>query len=78
MNAATRQILDQAKQLPPVDRAELLECLFSTFDEPADPSIDRAWSKEAEDRLAAYRAGQLSSTPAKEVFDRINREDRPR
>lgn len=78
MNAATRHVLDQAKQLSPVDRAELLECLLSSLDEPIDPSVDRAWSKEAEDRLGAYRAGKLTSTPARDVFGRINREDGPR
>jgi putative addiction module component (TIGR02574 family) len=78
MNAATRQVLAQAKRLPPADRAELLECLFSSLDEPIDPLIDQAWSKEAEDRLAAYQAGQLNSTSAEDVLGRINREDGPR
>ena len=38
-----RQILEEAKRLEPIERAELLEQLYATF-EPADPSVDAAWS----------------------------------
>lgn len=38
MNVDAQQVLDQAKRLPPFERAELLKSLFSTFDKAADPS----------------------------------------
>ena len=78
MNVQTRNILDQARRLPPIERAELLEQLFSTFDKPVDPAVDEAWAKEAEDRLAAYRSGELSGSSAEEVFERINRKESER
>jgi len=67
-----RQILEEAKRLKPIERAELLEQLFATF-EPADPSIDAAWGAEVEERLAAYRAGEIESRSFEDVVDRINR-----
>ena len=62
-----RQILEEAKRLEPIQRAELLEQLFSTF-EAVDPSIDAAWAVEAEERLGAYRAGEIEAAPFDEVL----------
>jgi putative addiction module component (TIGR02574 family) len=67
-----RQILEEAKRLEPIERAELLEQLYATF-EPADPSVDAAWSVEVEERLSAYRAGEIEAAPFEDVLDRINR-----
>ncbi|UCF35688.1 MAG: addiction module protein [Acidobacteriota bacterium] len=67
-----RQILEEAKRLEPVERAELLEQLYATF-EPADPSVDGAWAVEVEERLSAYRAGEIEATSFEDVFDRINK-----
>ena len=66
-----RQILEEAKRLEPIERAELLEQLYATF-EPADPSVDAAWSVEVEERLSAYRAGEIEAAPFEDVLDRIN------
>lgn len=66
-----RQILEEAKRLNPIERAELLEQLFATF-EPVDPSIDAAWAIEAEDRLSAYRAEGIEAVSVEDVVDRIN------
>ena len=66
-----RQILEEAKRLEPIERAELLEQLFATF-EASDPSVDAAWSVEVEERLSAYRAGKIEAVPFEDVLDRIN------
>ncbi|MEJ2147777.1 MAG: addiction module protein [Acidobacteriota bacterium] len=66
-----RQILEEAKRLDPIERAELLEQLYATF-EPADPSVDAAWSVEVEERLSAYRAGEIEAAPFEDVLDRIH------
>ena len=70
-----RQILEEAKRLDPIERAELLEQLYATF-EPADPSVDAAWSVEVEERLSAYRAGEIEAAPFEDVLDRINKGNR--
>jgi hypothetical protein len=37
-------------------------------DAEPDPQIDRLWAKEAEERLAAYRRGEIKAVPLQEVL----------
>lgn len=73
MSANAQKSVQEALNLPPEDRAEVLECLLATFQEPPDPEVDKFWAQEAEDRLDAYDRGELGSISAEEVFDRIER-----
>ncbi|NIS46326.1 MAG: addiction module protein [Aliifodinibius sp.] len=73
MSDTTEKIVAQALQLPPIERAELIEELLSSFEFPSRRSIDKLWAKEVEDRIDAYERGHLGATPAKEVFDKISR-----
>lgn len=72
MVANVRQLYDQALQLGPVERAELVNAILSSF-MPADASIDAAWKSEAASRLAAWKAGDLPDEALGDVLDRINR-----
>ncbi len=67
MAPSTKVLLDQALKLPAGDRAALVETLILSLDKP-DPLLDTQWLKEAEDRLAAYRSGELETIDAKDVF----------
>lgn len=67
MTTSAESVLDQALKLPANDRAALVENLILSLDKP-DPSLDAQWLKEAEDRLAAYRAGELTAIDAEQVF----------
>jgi len=67
MSEAVLGLLKSVLALPAVDRAALAEELLSSLDR-ADPSIDERWAMEAEDRLAAFQAGQMTAVPADEVF----------
>lgn len=49
------------------ERAALVESLVESLDKP-DPTLDALWLKEAESRLAAYRAGDLEAVDAQEAF----------
>ena len=60
-SANAEKIIHEALNLPPQDRAEVLERLLATFQEPPDAELDKLWSQEAEDRLAAYDRGELGS-----------------
>lgn len=71
----TEQILHDALDLLPVERAELAEKILASFLLPLDKSIDNLWSQEAEDRIAAYENGQVKSIPAQRVFDKIDNEN---
>lgn len=68
----TEQILQDALELPPVERAELAENLLASFLLPLDKNIDALWAQEAEDRIEAYEEGHINSISAKKVFDKLS------
>ncbi len=74
MTAQAEQVLDQAIHLPPVERAELVERILSSFDFPSRDEIDALWAREAEDRIEAYDQGKIKATPASKVFEDIDRQ----
>ncbi len=76
MLASAETLLRQALQLPPLDRAALVESLITSLDKP-DAELDALWLKEAESRMAAYRAGEIQAIDADEVFAELGqtRED---
>ena len=65
--------LEEAKKLSPLDRTQLIENLHQSFDASDDASINKAWATEAEDRLSAYKSGQLGTIPAEAIFNRLNK-----
>lgn len=67
MSHTAESLSQQAAQLPPAERMELVERILDTLDIP-DPNLDALWAKEAEDRLAAYRRGEISALPLAEVL----------
>ncbi len=67
MSQSAKAILHQALELPSNDRAALVEGLIASLDKP-DPVLDALWLKEAEDRLVAYRTGELGAIDAERVF----------
>lgn len=73
MSASAETLLRQALELPPNDRAALVEGLISSLDKP-DPELDGLWLKEAESRMAAYRTGELGAIDAHEVFAELGRD----
>ena len=73
MKTQTQQVLEKAVGLPPIERAELVEGILSSFDFPTRPDIDAAWAQEAEDRIDAYDRGEIAAIPAATVFERIDK-----
>ena len=65
--ATTKQICDQASQLPPEERMALVDQILDTLDE-RDSTLDSQWANEAENRLAAYRRGEVQAIPLNEVI----------
>ena len=64
MSTITKQILEKAPVLPAAENADLVESLLASLDQP-DARIDELWAKEAEDRLAAFEAGQNEGVPCR-------------
>ena len=71
MSTSAKSLLDQALQLPANDRAALVDTLISSLDRP-DPTLDAEWLKEAEDRLSAYRAGEIAAVDVEDVFRELD------
>jgi putative addiction module component (TIGR02574 family) len=67
MTELAQNLLRQAMGLPATERAALVEGLVESLDKP-DPTLDALWLKEAESRIAAYRAGELGVVDAEEAF----------
>lgn len=71
LTSKTKQILRDALELTPVERAELTEQLLASFIMPADKNMDALWVQEAEERIDAYEKGLINSVPAEKVFDKL-------
>jgi putative addiction module component (TIGR02574 family) len=71
MTAVAEKVMESAMTLSPVDRAELIERLFFSFDPSPDHHVDDAWKEEIESRIDAYDAGKIEASPSSEVFNRI-------
>ena len=69
MDERIKELTEQASLLPPMERAELVEGILQSLD-ATDPSLDRLWSDEAKDRLAAYRRGELEALDFDEMLAR--------
>jgi len=73
MTADTKQILKRALSLSPIERAELIEKLFHSFEFSDRKSIDSLWADEAEKRIDAFEKGSLPAISAKKVFKKIEK-----
>ena len=66
MSVEAQEILDRALKLPAVDKAYLVDELLTSLDKP-DEAIDAMWRQEVEDRLKAYKAGNLRAISLAQV-----------
>lgn len=73
MTTQAQQVLEEAVGLPPIERAELVERILSSFDFPSRADIDAAWAREVEDRIDAYERGYIAAIPATGVFEKIEK-----
>ena len=67
MPQTAEALSEQAAQLPPAERMVLVERILDSLDVP-DPTLDALWAREADDRLAAYRRGEIQALPLPEVL----------
>ena len=67
MTITAKALSAQAAQLPPAERVDLVERILDSLDEP-DASLDALWAKEADDRLAAYRPGEVRAVALSDVI----------
>ncbi len=70
MPMTLKKIETEALSLDIRSRANLVGKLLLSLDEPSASDVEKLWLKEAERRLAAYRAGEIQAIPGNEVFKR--------
>ena len=58
----------EAMRLPPRERALLADALLGSLDDDATREIQAAWTREATDRLEAFRRGELAALDGPEVL----------
>jgi len=66
---APNEILKDALNLRPAEKAELIDKLLSSLENP-DKEIDALWAKEAEARIEAYDQGKIKALTLKEVLEK--------
>jgi putative addiction module component (TIGR02574 family) len=66
MGDKAKALREAALALPPQDRIALVEHILDSLDRP-DPDIDRLWAREARDRLASYRRGEIAAKDLGEI-----------
>lgn len=71
MSRNLKDIAAEALELPLTERAELASQLLDSLDELTEEETDRLWAAEAERRYAEYKAGNIESVTAEEVFERL-------
>lgn len=72
MSETAKTLSARARELPPAERLQLVDDILGSLDE-ADPALDRLWAQEAEDRLAAWRRGEIRAIPLDEVLRKYGR-----
>jgi putative addiction module component (TIGR02574 family) len=72
MSKKAKTLSEQARALPPQDRIALVEDVLDSLDH-VDPDLDQLWAREARDRLAAYRRGELATKDLIDIVAKYQR-----
>ncbi len=75
MSASLKQIEEQARALDAEERAKLAESLLESL-HSTSAEIEKAWSEEIEDRVAAFDRGEIPAYAAEDVFAEARRMSR--
>ena len=76
MSQSVEALSAQAAMLPPEERMEVVERILDSL-VPPDALLDAQWAKEAEDRLAAYRRGEIRAVALSDVIGKYQVNAKP-
>ena len=65
------EIVEEARQLPCGERAELIEQLIPDSAKDLDPKIEKAWGDEALRRIKEIEEGNVQLIPGEQVMAEI-------
>ena len=63
MNTRTKQLYDNALQLPDCERAELAAWLIESLDREVDEDVEAAWDSEIRRRIEQLDSGAVRAVP---------------
>ena len=67
------EIVEEARQLPYGDRAELIEQLIADTTKDIDPKLEKAWGDEALRRLKEIESGKVKLIPGEQVMAEVRK-----
>ena len=73
MSVTLKELEQQARTLPPDERARLADALLESLRDAPLADIEAAWDREIEERVAAYERGELEAFSAETVFAEARR-----
>lgn len=68
MKTRARKVLDEALDLPAVDRAVIAAELEASLEKASAEEVEKAWTKELTKRLREVRDGRVQAIPAAKVL----------
>jgi putative addiction module component (TIGR02574 family) len=71
MTTTAEALSAQAAQQPPAERIEVVERILDSLDQP-DALLEALWTEEANDRMAAYRRGEIKAVALIDVIAKYN------
>ena len=72
MSPSLKELEEQIRHLPAEDRAKLIEILLESLHSP-DPDTEAEWTREIEERVAAFDRGEVPAYAAEDVFAEARR-----
>ena len=72
MTSTVQAVLEQALRLSPIERAQLIDEFYHSFDKASRGPVAARWAEEVESRIDAYQAGKIQADSAEAVFSRMN------
>lgn len=71
MSRGLKDIAAEVLELPLTARAELASKLLDSLEDLSEEENDQLWAYEADRRFTEYKAGNLESITAEELFFRL-------
>ena len=71
MTTSAQALSAQAAQLPPAERIEVVERILDSLDQ-SDAILETLWAEEANNRMAAYRRGEIKAVALIDVIAKYN------
>lgn len=68
-----QELVEEAKQLPYGERAELIEQLIASSAQDIDPAVEKAWGDELQRRLKEIEDGKVQLIPGEVVSAKMRK-----